>query len=165
MEEPPSPPLNSVAFLRDYSDSAVFKVFVYPYFKKETLLAIGPYVLWRLYRHLSTLCHLLNIPSFLQIFSWNEVPGKHDKKLLSYLQEVFKLESIDGYDLKKGDAGEYPTITVNIPSAPTIMIKLDKARDKVLIMSRTSDGKFQELQYEVRHEDQEIWVTERMHIE
>lgn len=100
------PPLNSVAFLRNYSNSVMFQIFLYPYFKKETLLAIGPTILWRLYRHLSTCCHSiesevkhdhLNSPSFRQIFSWNEIPGKHDKQLLSHLQEVFKLESIDRY--------------------------------------------------------------------
>jgi hypothetical protein len=64
---------------------------------------------WRqdtLYSHLSTRCHsiesevkhfdLLNGAS-VHIFSWNDVPGK----LLSHLQQVFKLESIDRYDIKK----------------------------------------------------------------
>jgi len=158
-------------FLRNYSDSALFKVFVYPYFKKETLLAIGPSILWWLYNHLSTCCQSIeseellknsdffNSTGFSLIFLWNEVPGKDNGRLLDHLQKVFKLESIDRYDIKKEDAGEYPTITVNIPSAPTIMIKLDKARDKVLIMS-TAGGQFKNLQYEFRHVDQ--WVAERL---
>ena len=59
-----------------------------------------------------------------------QVPGKDNEKLLSHLQQMFKLESIDRYDIKKEDAGEYPTITVNITSASTIMIKVDKKTNK-----------------------------------
>ena len=42
--------------LRNYSDSALFKIFLYPYFKKETLLAIGGTILRDLYTYLSTCC-------------------------------------------------------------------------------------------------------------
>ena len=171
VEEPPSPPLNSVAFLRNYSDSDLFEIFVYPYFKKETLLAIGPIILWQVYSYLSTCCHgieseVKNFGSsfFRHIFSWNNIPGKDNIWLLKHLQEVFKLESIDQYDIKKEDAGEYPTITVNVTSASlpsTIMIKLDKKTDEVHFMS-TAGGRFKRLQYEVRHLDQEMCVTTQM---
>jgi hypothetical protein len=170
VEEPPSPPLNSVAFLRNYSDSDLFQIFVYPYFKKETLLAIGPIILFGVYSYLSTCCHGIESevknfgPWFRHIFSWNEVPGKDNIWLLKHLQEVFKLENIDRYDIKKEDAGEYSTITVNVTSASlpsTIMIKLDKKTDEVHIMS-TAGGRFKQLQYEVRHVDQEMRVTTQM---
>ncbi|MGA9153592.1 MAG: hypothetical protein WBZ36_23680 [Candidatus Nitrosopolaris sp.] len=42
--------------LRNYSDSALFKIFLYPYFKKETLLATGGTILQDLYIYLSTCC-------------------------------------------------------------------------------------------------------------
>lgn len=170
VEEPPSPPLNSVAFLRNYSECALFEIFLYPYFKKETLLAIGPVILWRLYDHLSICCQSiesevkhdrLNSAFFRVIFSWNNIPGKDNEKLLSHLQEVFKLESIDRYDIKKEDAGEYPIITVNIPSAASIIIKLDKKTNEVTVMS-TVTGRYEGLKYEVRHVDQEMCVTTQM---
>lgn len=41
------------SFLQNYRDSVLFKIFMYPYFKKETLLAIGPAILHDLYRYLS----------------------------------------------------------------------------------------------------------------
>jgi hypothetical protein len=42
--------------LRNYSDSALFKIFLYPYFKKETLLATWGTILQDLYTYLSTSC-------------------------------------------------------------------------------------------------------------
>jgi hypothetical protein len=171
---------NSMAFLDNYSDSALFEIFVYPYFKKKTLLVVGHVALWPLYRYLSTCCHGIQSelksfsPSwFRSIFSWNgvretgkgeKVPGKDNERLLKHLQRVFELESIDRYDIKKEDANEYSTITVNIttPSLPSlIMIRLNKMTNKVSVMS-TVAGQYKELQYEVRHEGQEILVDEQM---
>lgn len=63
------------------------------------------------------------------------------------------------HDIEK--AIEIPTITVNITSASPIMIKLDKKTNKVLVMS-TVAGRYKELQYEVLHRDQEIFVVTRM---
>ena len=143
----------SLNFLHNYSDSALFKIFLYPYFRKETLLAIGPAILQELYSYLSACCNSierelessqLGVPLLDEgVFSWNKVPGKDEKLLLSHLKEIFNLESIDRYDIKKEDV----SITVNTPSAPPIMIKLDKKTNKVLIMS-TVGGRFKELQYD-----------------
>lgn len=44
-------------FLRNYSYSLLLKIFLYPYFKKKTLLAIGGTILRDLYKYLSTCCH------------------------------------------------------------------------------------------------------------
>jgi hypothetical protein len=47
-------------FLRNYGDNALFEIFLYPYFKKKTLLDIGGTILWNLYRYLSTCCHRID---------------------------------------------------------------------------------------------------------
>jgi hypothetical protein len=47
-------------FLHNYSNSRLFKIFLYPYFKKKTLLAIGGTILRDLYKYLSTCCHRID---------------------------------------------------------------------------------------------------------
>ena len=134
-------------FFRNYSDSKLFEIFLYPYFKKETLLAIGSSILWDLFTILSECCHsietevkhfkLYEMPLWERIFIWNDVPGKDDGLLLSHLQQLVNLESIDPYEIKKDDTLEYPKITVNVPTASPIILKLDKERSKVTLMFRT----------------------------
>jgi hypothetical protein len=168
-------PSNALSFFQNYSDSMLFETFLYPYFKKDTLLAIGSSLLTDLYGYLSSCCHSierkvkhfeLSDTSILeQIFSWNKIPGKDNDSLMLYLQRRFNLESIEPYDIKKEDALEYPTITVNLSSAPPIVIRLDKARNKVIMMSRTSNDEFQETEYEVHQVDEENVVSSRMHSE
>jgi hypothetical protein len=165
-------PPNSLAFFLNYNDSALFKVFLYPYFKKDTLLAIGSILLSDLFRYLTSCCQSIerkvnhlepaNTPIFEKIFSWNDIPGRDNESLLSHLQYLFNLESIQPYDIKKENTIEYSTITVNLPSAPPIVIRLDKARNRVLMMSRTSNDEFEEMEYEVRDVDQETVVSRRM---
>jgi DNA-binding PadR family transcriptional regulator len=48
--------LNALTFFRNYVECGLFKIFLYPYFKKETLLAIGSSLLWDLYNYLSICC-------------------------------------------------------------------------------------------------------------
>jgi hypothetical protein len=49
---------------------------------------------------------------------------------------------MEPYDIKKEDTIEYSTITVKLPSASPIVIRLDKARNKIVMMSRTSNDEF-----------------------
>ena len=149
-----------LTFFQNYSDSALFEVFLYPYFKKETLLAIGPSLLLDLYGYLSTCCEsiernildsgLIKIATefYEGIFSWDKVPGEDNTPLLFHLKHMFKLKGQGPYYIKKEDNVENPTITVSWPSAPLIILKLDKARHKVLITSKV-DGQITELEYEV----------------
>jgi hypothetical protein len=156
-------PSNALVFFRNYTDSALFKVFLYPYFKKDTLHAIGSVLLRDLFSYLSSCCHSIERfePSntlFEKIFAWNDIPGKDNESLLSHLQRLFNLEGIEPYDIKKEDAAEYSTITVTLPSASPIVIRLDKAKNKVVMMSTIND-KFEDLEYEVRRADQEMVVS------
>lgn len=147
-------------------------LFLYPYFKKDTLFAIGDNLLWDLYRYLSNYCYnierylkyskVADIPLVDQVFSWNRVPGKDNELLMLHLQHIFNLESIEPYDIKKQDTDEkYPTITVKTSSAP-IVIRLDKARNKVVLMSTAGNGKYKELEYDVHQPGQELVVGNRI---
>ena len=51
----PSP--NTLIFFHNYADNLLFESFVYPYFEKETLFAIGNYLLWNLYKYLTDCCY------------------------------------------------------------------------------------------------------------
>jgi len=162
-----SPSSNALPFFQSYSNNILFEIFLYPYFKKDTLFAIGDNLLWDLYRYLSTCCYnierylkyskIADIPIVDKVFSWNRIPGKDNELLLLYLKQTFKLESIEPYDIKKEDNKEYPTITVNTSSAPPIVIKLDKARNKVVVMS-TAGGRYKELPYDVHQQGREMLV-------
>jgi hypothetical protein len=59
------------------------------------------------------------------------------------------LESVIQYDIKKHEDN---SITVNITSSRSIVIKLDKARNKVQVMS-TAGGEFKEFEYDVRQQE------------
>lgn len=88
----------SLTFLRNYSDSILFKIFLYPYFEKETLFVIGASILWDLYEYLSTCCHSIErLINDIQlgrpllrrnVFSWNRIPGEDDEMLLSHLKQI-----------------------------------------------------------------------------
>jgi uncharacterized protein YjfI (DUF2170 family) len=166
-----SPSSNALSFFHSYSNSILFEICLYPYFKKDTLFAIGDNLLWDLYRYLSNCCYnierylkyskVADIPLVDQVFSWNRIPGKDNELLLLHLKQIFNLESIEPCDIKKEDTDEeYPTITVKTSSAP-IVIRLDKARNKVVVMS-TANGQYKELQYDVRQLGRELVVGNRI---
>lgn len=82
--------------------------------------------------------------------------------LLLHLKRVFDLESIEPYEIKKEDTDEkYPTITVKTSSAP-IVIRLDKARNKVIVMSTAGNGQYKELEYDVHQQGREMVVGNRL---
>ena len=79
--------------------------------------------------------------------------------LLSHLKQIFNLKSVDQYDIKKDDN----SITVNTSSAPPIMIKMDKARNRVVVMS-TAAGEYKEFQYDIGQLNQEMVVSGRAYL-
>jgi len=87
--------------------------------------------------------------------TWNMIPSRDNELLWSHLKQIFDLESVIQYDIKKHDDN---SITVNITSSPSIVIKLDKARNKVQVMS-TAGGEFKEFEYYVRQLGQEMVVS------
>ena len=164
------PSSNALTFFRNYSDSMLFEVFIYPYFKKESLFAVGDRLLIEIYRYLASCCEgiekylkskSIDIQFFDPIFSWNKVPGKDNGKLLAYLKQILNLESIEQANIEKEDTDERSKITVNISDAAPILLILDKARMKIEIIS-TVDNDLKKLEYDVRMLDQEMTVGNRI---
>lgn len=79
-----------------------------------------------------------------------------------HLKHIFNLESIDPYEIKKEYIVEkYSTITVKTSSAP-IVIKLDKERNKVVVMSTAGNDQYKELEYDVHRIGREMVVGNRI---
>jgi hypothetical protein len=148
--KPPSS--NTIIFFRNYHNSLIFESFLYPYFKKETIFAIGNYLLSEMYKYLADCCHRIKqkleyshyrIPVYDTIFYWNKVQKHHDKLLL-HLKEQFNLESIDSCEIEK-NSDDNDTITVKTSTA-TIMLRYDRDKEKVIAMS-SAGGKYNEVEY------------------
>jgi hypothetical protein len=163
------PSSSALTFFRNYSNSKLLEIFIYPYIKKDSISAIGDYLLLLLYRYLNLCCgsiqkylkgKSINIPVVDVVFSWNNIPGKDNEKLLMHLQQIFNLESVEPYTIKKDDTDENPTITVKTPSAH-IVIRRDKVGMKAAVMS-TYNSQFEQFQYDVFHLGREVMIGNRI---
>ena len=166
-----SPSPNTLIFFHNYADNLLFDSFVYPYFEKETLFAIGDYLLSNLYKYLADCCYRIknqielfdyNIPVSDTLFCWNKVCGTHKKKLLLHLKEQFNLESIDSCNIgeSKHD-GNIATITIKT-SAASIFLHYDEDKKNVTIMSTdNSDGRYKQLEYDTDKIGSDILVVKQ----
>jgi hypothetical protein len=77
-----------------------------------------------------------------------------------HLQQIFNLESVEPYTIKKDDTDENPTITVKTPSAH-IVIRRDKVGLKAAVMS-TYNSQFEQFQYDVFHLGREVIIGNRI---
>lgn len=152
---------NTLTFFRNYSDSMLFEVFLYPYFTKETLIAIGDSrFLIDLYRYLTRCCEevekYLNSKEsggamiFSPIFSWDNIPGRDNQKLLAHLKEKFNLEKIQPVDIKKEDIEHGSKIILTISGEAPVIITLDNATNRVEIISReVNQSQYKKLEYDI----------------
>jgi hypothetical protein len=169
--KPPSS--NTLIFFQNYHSSLLFESFLYPYFEKNTLFAIGDYLLLDLYNYLADCCHRIRqklkyynyrIPAYNTIFYWNRIQGQdknqeYNKELLLHLKEQFSLDSIDSCEIeKRGNNGD--TITVKTSTGP-IILKYDQDREKVRASS-TVGGKFKEIEYSTFKLGSDIQVGMRL---
>lgn len=167
------PSANASVFFDNYSNSQLFEVFLYPYFKKETLFAIRDLLLWDLFHYLSNCCHSIeanlksvkinDIPIGEKVFSWNKVPGDDNEFLLLHLRQLFNIENIEQNGIVKEDTvdGDQPTITVSTSSAP-ILIKLDTNNNKVIIASNIGKEGVQLFHYDVHQIGNEMVVSHKL---
>jgi hypothetical protein len=164
---------NTRNFLKNYSDSELFKCFVYPYFEKSTLIGIGAYVLWDLLDYLANCCKRIEteIPSF-QIghnfsayeakFCWNKIHGKgeeEEKNLRNFLKHKYNLEerAISRSDIIKDESDN--SIRVTIPDSGTILIKLIEKNTKIIFTTAINIG-LQRNEYEVQKIGSDQFVVE-----
>ncbi|HXP49298.1 MAG TPA: hypothetical protein VN922_05050, partial [Bacteroidia bacterium] len=160
---------NALTFLENYNDSPIFEIFIYPYFNKETLFAVGSSLLLDLYDYLSTCCEIINSDIlrstniatawWQKIFSWEKVPGEDETPLVLYLQYMFKHKGRQKYYINKEVDNQ--TITVSPESSAPIILKLSDMRDKVTIISKL-DGETKSLEYEVHERDGDMAVSRRI---
>ena len=163
--KPPSS--NALIFFHDHQNSMLFASFLYPFFEKDTIFAIGNYLLRDLFNYLADCCHRIeqklkfyryNIPNYNTIFWWNRIQTHngnqiYNKELLLNLKDPFNLEDIDSCKIEKyGD-----TITVKTPSAP-ILIKYDRDDEKVRASSMVGI-EFKEMEYSTAKLGSDILVT------
>ncbi len=163
--KPPSS--NTLIFFHNYQNSMLFASFLYPFFDKDTIFAIGYYLLKNLFNYLADCCHKIeqklkfyeyNIPTYNTIFFWNRIQTLnrnqvYNKELLLNLKEPFNLENIDSCKIEKyGD-----TITVKTHAAP-ILIKYDRDNEKVRASSMVGT-KFKEMEYSTTRLGSDILVT------
>lgn len=140
---------NATNFLKYYSTNALFEIFLYPYFDKETILSINsPDFIIEIFRYLHDCCKeidnmlsLLNnnmrqIPILKELFSWNKIPGEDNMKLMASLEQIFNLKGEAQPDIKKIDNG----MAIQVTTQNTcFFVKLDLQRRKVV--ATVSDAK------------------------
>jgi hypothetical protein len=127
---------------QNYGDNIIFETFVYPYFKKQTLLQIKSHILFvEIFNYLFKCCEatesiieLLNGPFYQQsrieelkpIFIWNKVPGDHIDDLLLFLIYEIGLSYSQHPKIEKTDNDKIINVSTETSSA-TIILQQDKA--------------------------------------
>jgi hypothetical protein len=164
---------NTRNFFKNYSDSELFKCFVYPYFEKNSLIDVGTYILWDLFEYLANCCKRIEIeiPSF-QIghnfsayeakFCWNKIHGKgeeEEKNLKNFLKHKYNLDDSDMYssDIIKDERDS--SIRVAIQNSGTILIKLIEKNRKVIFITAINDG-LQRNEYDIQKIGSDLFVVE-----
>ena len=97
------------SFLRFYGKNLVFETFLYPYFEEQTTSIDNFNLLIKLFSYVAECCKSLETAAtarkiallFIPKFSWNEVPGKGNKKLLESLSEISAVKQIDDARIEK----------------------------------------------------------------
>jgi len=169
--KPPSS--NALIFFHNYQSSLLFESFLYPYFEKNTLFAIGDYLLPGLYTYLADCCHRIrqvlkyydyNIPRYDTIFYWNRIQAynknqEYNKELLLHLKEQFDLESIDSCKIERNS--ESSDIIIVKTSTVPIILRYNRDIEKVIVMSKVGD-EFKTMEYSTFRLGSDILVVIRV---
>ena len=144
-------------FLKYYSDNALFELFLYPYFDKQTISVDNIGLLVKLFQYLHNCCRQIDaakVGKFIPRFSWNKVPGENNRELLTSLKEIFTLENIntDNSSIEKNP--DNCTITITAPRVD-IVIKLDDTRRKAIATAEI-DNNSRKYEYTVLNHFSEI---------
>jgi DNA-binding PadR family transcriptional regulator len=134
-----NPPVSHIDnFLKYYGDNALFELFLYPYFEKQTIYAAHIDMLVKLFGYLHNCCKQVNISKGANVvqhlFYWNKVPGENNSQLLASLKEIFMLENIDSDNTIIKKSSDNSTITVTAAQV-TVVIKLDEKTKKATATS------------------------------
>lgn len=124
-------------FLRCYGDNLVFKLFLYPYFERQTISVDNFSLLPRLFRYVSECCKWLEFYAtigqailFIPKFSWDKVPGEDDNRLFESLREIGALKNEKNIQLEKSFDGN--TISV-VTLQNVVTVSLDITARKAVV--------------------------------
>jgi hypothetical protein len=107
------------SFLRHYAKNRVFELFLYPYFEEQTISIDNFDLLRKLFGYVSDCCKGLETSAtasrivllFHPKFSWNNVPGKDDRKVLESLKEIGTFERLDEAKIEKSQDNKMISVT------------------------------------------------------
>ena len=141
--------INMLTFFHNYQNSALFELFIHPYFEKKTLFAIWNFLLFDLYSYLNGCClsiepklkqDIIQIPIGEEMFSIEMDPDQDDyNSLLQYLKSKFNLHDILGVH----KTSDKDIITID---APATRISIDRSKKEATIFS-TANGIYEEYKY------------------
>lgn len=139
-------------FLKYYGDNLIFKLFLYPYFDKQTITTNNFKLIVQLFNYVHNCCKQLDLALRVQVpiskFSWNKIPGQDDIELLTSIREIFGLADIE-IDRDKLCIEKTPdnnTIKVITPKS-SIAIELDRTRKKAIAMVSDKDKSVRKYEY------------------
>jgi hypothetical protein len=134
------PPVSYVGqFLRNYANTRVFDLFLYPYFEKGTISLNNFGLVEKLFRYLHECCTKVDTimrigkvtPILIPKFAWDNIPGQDEAKLLASLKDIFSLQEWDTGTAKINEASNDRIIVVGGPNI-LIEIKLDLPQSKAI---------------------------------
>ena len=154
--------------LQNHSDSMIFKIFLYPYMERDTILQIkSTSRISRICSYLHECCEAteraiesINRSSIghlaKQVFLWQDVPGVDNHRLIDFLKQKFDIDWLEKAEIIKSD--DRNTIRIS-RGRKSIMIKLNDKKDKaILTINRKKEYEFTFLTqtYEVLYRGQPI---------
>jgi hypothetical protein len=121
-----------------YGDSLLFRIFLYPYIDKKTVLTLG-FAMSNFYNYLRECCTAVDeVPKMIRReplkkyrYFWNKDSEKYNKKILKHLQEVFDIEKVNYEDIiiEKIEGGNKLQI---LHPQFHIIIRLDRERKRAI---------------------------------
>lgn len=144
-------------FLKYYGNNALFELFLYPYFGRQTISADNIGLLVKLFRYLHNCCKQVDAAKIGYVvpqFFWNKIPGENNNELLASLKEIFDLENIDIDNSNIEKTSDNSTITVTA-SQVGVVIKLDTTRKKA-IATVDMDNNIRKYEYTILDHASEI---------
>lgn len=147
--------------MKFYGDNLIFELFLYPYFKRETIAADSFDLPVRLLNYVHDCCEQLDLALFpvtIPKYSWNKIPGKDEPRLLTSLKENLALEGIDKDNTHIEKTPDDSAIKIITPQI-RIIIKLDQARGKAIASVYDVENNYRTYQYEIVRFGSEIIVS------
>jgi hypothetical protein len=155
------------SILQNYSDNIIFKIFLDPYIKRNTVLQIKATLrISKICSYLHECCkateraiesinHSLSGHLVEQVFMWQDVPGVDNHRLIDFLKQKFDVDWLEKAEIIKSD--DRNTIRISRGNK-SIVIKLNDEKDKAILIINRKEYEFTFLSqtFEVLYREQSI---------